>query len=107
VPGPRLPCRRPSPGAAGQRLPTLVDTRLLLVLGAAGTARAVSLAVTAAVFQPRQWAVYAAGNALLAATFALIGVLLGPVFGRISSVFLVAWVSRAGPGTGVSAAAGR
>ena len=49
---------------------------------------AASLAVTAMVFDARQWPVYAAGNLLLAATYALIGVCLGPIFGRVSGVFI-------------------
>lgn len=73
---------------AGQPLATLLLTRLLLVLAATGVATAVSLAVAAAVFEPQQWGVYAAGNVLLATTYAFVGMLLGPLFGRVSSVFL-------------------
>ncbi len=73
---------------AGLRRPALLAIRVFLVLAAAGLATAVSLAVTATVFEPRQWWTYAAGNALLATTYALVGVLLGPLFGRVSSVFL-------------------
>lgn len=73
---------------AGLRLRALLAIRLVLVLAAAGVATAVSLGVAATVFDARQWWVYAAGNALLATMYALVGVLLGPVFGRVSSVFL-------------------
>jgi hypothetical protein len=51
-------------------------------------ATAVSLGVTATVFDARQWGVYAAGNALVAATYGLVGVVLGPIFGRVSGVFI-------------------
>jgi hypothetical protein len=51
-------------------------------------AAAVSLAVTATVVTPRQWPVYAAGYVLIGATYALVGVLLGPILGRVSGVFI-------------------
>ena len=73
---------------AGQRLRTLLATRFLLVVAATGVATTASLAVAATVFEPQQWSVYAAGNVLLAATYAFVGMLLGPLFGRVSSVFL-------------------
>jgi hypothetical protein len=44
--------------------------------------------VTATVFHAHQWTVFAAANLLLAATYALLGVCLGPVFGRVSGVFI-------------------
>jgi hypothetical protein len=74
---------------AGQRPAVLLVARLTMVLTAAAIATVVSLAVTALVFDARQWAVYIGGIALLAVTYALIGVLLGPVFGRVSGVFMV------------------
>ena len=71
---------------AGQRLRTLLATRFLLVLAATGVATTASLVVAATVFEPQQWRVYAAGNVLLAMTYAFVGMLLGPLFGRVSSV---------------------
>ena len=73
---------------AGERPTTVVATRMLLMMVAAGVMTAVSLLVAAAVFDAEHWGVYAAGNALLAATYACVGLLLGPIFGRVSSVFL-------------------
>lgn len=73
---------------AGFRVPALLAVRLLLVLAAAGISTAVTLGVTATVFTAHQWGTYAAGNALVAVMYALIGVVLGPIFGRVSSVFL-------------------
>jgi hypothetical protein len=49
---------------------------------------AVALLVTATVFTPENWPVYVAGNLMVAATYALVGVLVGPLFGRVSGVFL-------------------
>lgn len=48
----------------------------------------VSLAVTATVFTPRQWLVYAAAVSLAGVTYAFLGVLLGPIFGRVSGTFM-------------------
>lgn len=73
---------------AGARLGTLLAVRLTVVLTAAGLATVVSLLVAATVFTPDQWWVYATGNLLLAVIYGFIGVCLGPVFGRVSSVFL-------------------
>lgn len=73
---------------AGQHLWVLLVTRLGMVLTAAGLATAVSLAVTATVFGPHQWWRYITASAFIAATFGLIGVLLGSIFGRVSGVFM-------------------
>ena len=51
-------------------------------------ATAVSLATTALVFHPSRWFTYAAANLLLGFTYALIGALLAPVFGRVGGVFI-------------------
>jgi hypothetical protein len=73
---------------AGQHPAVLLATRLTIVLTATAVATAVSLAVTAAVFDASNWGVYISGIALLAVTYSLIGVLLGPVFGRVSGTFM-------------------
>jgi hypothetical protein len=73
---------------AGQRGWVVMATRLGMVLLAALVATAASLAVVAVVFQPHQWGAYAAGNVLAATTYALIGVLLGPIFGKVSGAFM-------------------
>jgi hypothetical protein len=73
---------------AGQRGGVVMATRLGTVLVAALVATAASLAVVAVVFQPHQWGAYAAGNVLAATTYALIGVLLGPIFGKVSGAFM-------------------
>lgn len=67
---------------AGQRPGPLLAARLSLIALAAIVAIAVSLAVTATVSDVRQWGVYIAGNVLVAATYALIEVLIGPLAGR-------------------------
>jgi len=59
-----------------------------MVLTAAAVATAVSLAVTATVFDAKNWSVYIGGIALLTVSYALAGVLLGPIFGRVSGTFM-------------------
>lgn len=73
---------------AGQRPAVLLATRLTMVLTAAAVATVVSLAVTATVFDAVNWGAYIGGIALLAVTYALVGVLLGPIFGRVSGTFM-------------------
>jgi len=68
---------------------SLVLAARLTVMGAAVLlVTVVSLAVTATVFEPRQWGVYAGANLLLALTYGMIGVIIGPVFGRVAGVFV-------------------
>jgi hypothetical protein len=67
--------------------------RLLLVrLGLAGAATAaatvVSLAVTATVFAPEQWAAYIGAVLLIAVAYGLLGMAMAPVFGRVAGVLL-------------------
>lgn len=73
---------------AGFRTGRLLTVRLCVIGLAVLIATAVSLDVTATVFNARQWGVYAVGNALVAATYGLVGVVLGPIFGRVSGVFI-------------------
>jgi hypothetical protein len=73
---------------AGLRPATLFAVRLTTIGAAVLVAVAVSLVVTSTVFTAENWAVYLAGNVLVAATYAMVGVLVGPLFGRVSGVFL-------------------
>ncbi|MCP2247354.1 ABC transporter permease [Lentzea aerocolonigenes] len=73
---------------AGFRTPTLLTARLGVIGCAVLLVTAASLLVTATVFDAEQWPVYAGGNVLLAAIYALIGVCIGPVFGRVSGVLI-------------------
>lgn len=72
----------------GLRPGVSLAARLAVIGVAIGLATGVSLAVAATVFAPRQWVWYAAGNALIAVTYALLGVLIAPVFGRVAGVFV-------------------
>ncbi|MFF4505763.1 hypothetical protein [Streptomyces sp. NPDC001401] len=68
-------------------LPLLMPRLTVIALGAL-LATAAGLAVTATVFDARQWSWYIAANTLIALTYALIGVLLGPLFGRVGGVLI-------------------
>src|SRR6266508_872292 len=77
----------------GVRAPHLVDlfdvhAGLMAPIAIAAMATGVSLAVTATMFTPRQWGWYIAANTLLAATYALLGMLIAPIFGRVGGVFI-------------------
>ena len=73
---------------AGLRPAAAFTARLVVVGVAAALATGVSVAITAAMFTPRQWGAYLAANVLLAATYALVGMLLAPLFGRVAGVFV-------------------
>jgi hypothetical protein len=73
---------------AGFRTNTLLCARLAVIGVAVLLVTGVSLGVTALMFDARQPLVYVGGNVLIAATYALLGVCLGPIFGRISGVLI-------------------
>lgn len=73
---------------AGMRVGVVLTSRLAVVFGAALLAAAVSLVITALVFGAHNWAVYATATVLIAITYGLVGVLLGPIFGRVAGVFI-------------------
>jgi hypothetical protein len=72
----------------GLRPGVALAARLVVIGLATALATGVSLAVAATVFDPRQWGWYAAANALIAVTYALLGVLIAPIFGRVAGVFI-------------------
>ncbi len=69
---------------AGFRTGRLLACRLGVIGLVALLSAGVSLAVTAAVFDARRWDVYIGANLLIAATYGLLGALLGPLLGRVS-----------------------
>ena len=76
--------------------------RLTIIGIATALAVGVLLAMAATVFDSRRWGWYAAGNALIAATYALLGVLVAPVFGRVAGVFVAFPIPFLDVGTGQS-----
>lgn len=73
---------------AGMRPGALLSARLGVLTGTALAATAISLAATAVVFHAAAWPTYAAANILIAVTYALVGALIAPIFGRVGGVFL-------------------
>ncbi|WP_062641041.1 ABC transporter permease [Streptomyces maremycinicus] len=73
---------------AGLRARNLLTARLSVVALGALIATAASVAVTAVLFDPRQWGLYLAANTLTGLTYGLIGVLIGSLFGRVGGVFV-------------------
>lgn len=74
---------------AGFRSREVLGARLGIVAFATMLTTVVSLAVTAFGFQPRNWSVFAQGTALTALTYAMLGVLIGPLVGRLGGLYLM------------------
>jgi len=79
---------------------------LLGRLGVIGTATlvstAVAVAVSAAFYPPQQWAVFVGANFLIALTYAMLGVLVGPVVGRLGGLYLILMLAFIDVGLGQS-----
>jgi hypothetical protein len=73
---------------AGLRPGPLLAGRLTLIAAAALLATGVSLAVAATVASIAQWSAYIGASVLLALTYAMIGVILAPLFGRVAGVLV-------------------
>lgn len=67
----------------------VLAARAGVVIAAALLMTAVSLAVTAIDFVPENWAAFTAGNVLVALTFGMLGVAVGPVVGRVGGLYLM------------------
>ena len=74
---------------AGFRPREILASRLGVITLAAVLVSAVSLAVTAASFQPETWVTFAAATLAVALTYALIGVVVGPIVGRLGGLYLM------------------
>ena len=73
---------------AGFRATSLLASRLTVVALLATLATTASLLVTWAFFDAQQWGPYILANVLVALTYALVGVLIGWLFGRVGGVFV-------------------
>lgn len=73
----------------GFRPREVLGARLGVVVIAAVLVSATSLMVTAASFQPERWLTFAFATGLIAVTYAMIGVLLGPLVGRLGGLYLM------------------
>jgi len=74
---------------AGLRPRHVLGGRLAVIGAATAVTTAAAVAVSGAWYAPRQWAVFAGANLLIAATYAMVGVLLGPLTGRLGGLYLI------------------
>jgi hypothetical protein len=73
---------------AGYRSGVVLTARLGVVGVAAIAVTAATLAVTATVYDAKQWVGFAAANLLVAVIYSLIGVIIGPLLGKVAGVFV-------------------
>lgn len=73
---------------AGLRPGVLAGARGLVAAAAAVGVTAVTVAVTATVFDAQQWPAYVLANTLLALVYAALGALAAPLLGRVTGVFI-------------------
>lgn len=74
---------------AGFRPGDVFAGRLGVVAAATVLTTTVAVAVSGAWYPPRQWLVFGAANLLIALTYAMLGVLVGPLTGRIGGLYLM------------------
>jgi hypothetical protein len=74
---------------AGFRTREALAPRLIVLGIATATVVAVSMAVTALSFTPKQWAPFIAGNILAAMIYAMLGALVGAVVGKLGATYLL------------------
>lgn len=74
---------------AGFRPREVLVARLGIVAAVAGLTTAVSVGLTAAGFTPRSWLPFIGASLLIALTYGMFGVLIGPIAGRLGGMFLM------------------
>lgn len=74
---------------AGYRTREVLTARAVVIAAAGLLTTAVSLAVTAYDFSPAAWLPFAAANLLVALTYGMIGVLVGPLVGRLGGLYVM------------------
>ncbi len=74
---------------AGFRSREILGARLAVIGLAALLTTVVSLLVTAVDFSPRQWGWFAIANVMVAATYGMLGVITGSVFGRVGGLYVM------------------
>lgn len=74
---------------AGYRPSEVLAARLGVIVVAAVLVSAVSLAVTGASFEPQVWATFGLATVAVALTYAMIGVVVGPLAGRLGGLYLM------------------
>lgn len=71
------------------RTAEIVTVRLAVIAVASLTATVVAIAVTALSFDAVNWPVFVLANIMVALTYATIGVIVGPLFGRLGGLYLL------------------
>lgn len=74
---------------AGLEPRQVLGGRLGIIGGATVVTTAAAVTVSGAWYPPRQWVLFAGANLLIAATYAMIGVLVGPLTGRLGGLYLI------------------
>ena len=74
---------------AGFRPREVLAGRLGVIGAATALATTVGVAVSGAAYAPRQWVVFAGATLLIALTYAMVGVLVGPLTGRLGGLYLI------------------
>lgn len=87
---------------AGMRTRDVLAGRVGVIGAATVLTTAVAIAVSGSWYAPRQWTVFAGANLLIALTYALIGVLVGPITGRIGGLYLILMLAFIDVGLGQS-----
>lgn len=85
---------------AGFRPREVLGARLGVLTGAATLTTAASLIPVAAYYQPASWALVTGASLLTALTYAMIGVLVGPIVGRLGGFFVMFLLAFIDPGLG-------
>lgn len=74
---------------AGFRSGEVLAGRLGIISAATVLSTAVAVTVSGVWYPPQQWLVFVAANLLIALTYAMLGVLLGPLVGRLGGLYLI------------------
>jgi hypothetical protein len=74
---------------AGYRPGEILIVRMATIAAATLIATVVGLAVTAVSFDAVNWWMFALANLIVGLTYATIGVLVGPIFGRLGGLYLL------------------
>ena len=74
---------------AGFHTGHVLGARLAVITLATVVTTAAAVAVSGAWYPPEQWLVFAGANLLIAATYAMVGLVLGPLTGRLGGLYLV------------------
>ena len=87
---------------AGLRTREVLAGRVGVIGAATVLTTAVAIAVSGTWYAPRQWLVFSFANLLIALTYAMIGVLVGPITGRIGGLYLILMLAFIDVGLGQS-----